>query len=132
MVFTRLTKLLFLIFILLSIKLSGQAAANPDSALQKILSEINGESLQLQDAVMNALKNSTAVRIAEAKYLAAEGAVRRERGFFDPEFFFKLNYEDRETPSASFFAGASILNTQQTTSQSGLRMNTPIGTQLEL
>jgi len=121
-----------LIFFLLAIKLSGQVTANPDSALQKILGDIKGESLYLQDAVENALKNSTSVRMAEAKFLAAQGAVRREKGFFDPEFFFKLNFEDNETPSASFFAGASILNTQQTTSQSGLRMNTPIGTQLEL
>ncbi len=125
-------KLFFLMIFFTALRVSGQTMASPDSALQEILSGIKGESLKLQDAVQNALMNSTSVRIAEANYLAAQGAVRREHGFFDPEFFFNFNYEYRETPSASFFAGASILNTQQTTSQSGLRMSLPIGTKLEL
>lgn len=111
---------------------AGQTVTSPDSALQEILSGIKGKPLQLQEAVQFALKNSTAVRIAEAGYLAAKGSLRRETGFFDPVFFFNLNYEDSETPSASFFAGAPILTTQQTTSQSGLRMSLPIGTELEL
>jgi outer membrane protein TolC len=58
--------------------------------------------------------------------------LRRERGFFDPELFFIINHEDLREPTASFFAGADVLVTQQTTSQTGLRLNLPIGTELEL
>lgn len=111
---------------------AGQARANPDSALQTILAELEGTPLPLQQAVQHALKNATAVRRAEATFLAARGAVRRERGYYDPELFFSLNYLDQKQPTASFFAGAPILNTQQTISQTGLRMNLPIGTELEL
>jgi len=110
----------------------GQTRTNPDSALQAILDELEGTPLPLQQAVQHALKNATSVRRAEAAYLAARGSVRRERGFYDPELFFSLNYLDEELPTASFFAGAPILNTQQTTSRTGLRMNLPIGTELEL
>jgi len=110
----------------------GQTRTNPDSALQAILDELEGTPLPLQQAVQHALKNATSVRRAEAAYLAARGAVRQERGFYDPELFFSLNHLDQEQPTASFFAGASILNTQQTTSRTGLRMNLPIGTELEL
>jgi outer membrane protein len=110
----------------------GQTRTNPDSALQTILDQLEGTPLPLQQAVQHALKNATSVRRAEAAYLAARGAVSRERGYFDPELFFRLNYLDQEQPTASFFAGAPILNTQQTTSQTGLRMNLPIGTELEL
>src|SRR5574341_49892 len=110
----------------------GQTRTNPDSALQAILDELEGTPLPLQQAVQHALKNATSVRRAEAAYLAARGAVRRERGFYDPELFFSLDYLDQEQPAASFFAGAPILNTQQTIGRTGLRMNLPIGTELEL
>ncbi len=110
----------------------GQTRTNPDSALQTILDALEGTPLSLQQAVQHALKNATAVRRAEAAYLAARGATRRERGFYDPELFFSLNYLDQELPTASFFSGAPVLNTQQTTSRTGLRMKLPIGTELEL
>jgi outer membrane protein TolC len=110
----------------------GQARTSPDSALQAILDKLEGSPLRLQEAVQHALKNATSVRRAEAAYLAARGATRRERGFYDPELFFSLNYLDQELPTASFFSGAPVLNTQQTTSRTGLRMNLPIGTELEL
>jgi len=110
----------------------GQTLANPDSALLAILDEIEGTPLPLQEAVQHALENATSVRRAEAAYLAARGSVRRERGFFDPELFFGLDYLDLEEPTASFFAGAPVLTTQQTLARTGLRMNLPIGTELEL
>jgi outer membrane protein TolC len=71
------------------------------------------------------------VRDAEAAYLAARGTVRREKGFFDPELFFNLDYVDQQQPTASFFAGAPILMTKQTTASTGLRLDLPIGTELE-
>ena len=64
--------------------------------------------------------------------MSSLGTLRRERGTFDPEFFLNLNYSDQEIPSASFFAGATVLSTQQTDAATGLRLNLPIGTKLEL
>jgi len=110
---------------------AGQTPATPDSALEAILSSIEGTNMSLSTAVEHALNNATSVRKAEAVYLAAAGSVRREAGFFDPELFFNLNYQDLEQPTASFFAGAPILTTTQTTSQGGLRLDLPIGTSLE-
>jgi outer membrane protein TolC len=130
----RKGKALFVFIVLLCISRTGvgQTVTNPDSALVVILDQLEGTSLSLQQAVQHALKNSTAVRMAEAAYLSARGTVRRERGFYDPELFFTLDHLDQEQPTASFFAGAPILSTQQTTSRTGLRMNLPIGTELEL
>ncbi len=111
---------------------SGQTTTNPDSALQTILAGLGGTRLSLQQAVEHALSNATSVRNAEAIYNAAEGSVRRESGHFDPELFLSLNHLDNQQPTASAFAGASVLATQQTISRGGLRLNTAIGTQLEL
>ncbi|RJP62399.1 MAG: TolC family protein [Ignavibacteriales bacterium] len=122
--------ILFLIFN--SQGILAQASVNPDSALQKILLSHKGTKLSLADAKQSALENATSVEAAEAQYLAAVATVRRESGFFDPEFFFSYNYVDQKMPAASFFAGANTLSTQQTDYKTGLRLNLPIGTQLEL
>ena len=106
--------------------------SNPDSAVQAILRGLNGSPLSLQNAKDHALANAVQVRKAEAAYRAAEGSVRREAGAFDPELFFNLSHLDQQQPTASFFAGAPVLSTQQTTSRSGLRMKLPVGTELEL
>jgi outer membrane protein TolC len=111
---------------------SSQTTANPDSALQTILASLGGTRLTLQQAVEHALTNATSVRSAEAVYAAAEGSVRRERGRFDPELFLSVNHLDNQQPTSSAFAGAPILATKQTLSRGGLRMNLPIGTQVEL
>ncbi len=110
----------------------GQSQFNPDSSLQIIINELEGTPLPLRQAIQHALNHATSVRIAEAAFLSASGTVRRESGLFDPELFFSLNYQDQESPSASFFSGAPVLVTQQTTSRTGLRMDLPIGTELEL
>ncbi len=110
----------------------GQAQPfNPDSALQVILDQIEGTPLRLQQAVQHALNNATSVRVAEATYLAARGTVRREKGSFDPELFFSMNYQDQQQPTASFFSGAPTLITNQTITTAGLRLDLPIGTELE-
>jgi outer membrane protein TolC len=111
---------------------SAQTPSSPDSSLRAILSGLKGTSLSLQQAVQHALKNATSVRKAEAVYLAAEGSERKEAGQFDPTLFFNLNYQDQKQPVASYFAGGVNLATKQTTSRTGVRMNLPIGTQLEL
>ena len=110
----------------------GQTPASPDSVLQAILSGISGTPLALSQAIQYGLKNSTSFLKAEADYLAAGGTERKEAGAFDPQLFLNLNYVDQKQPTASFFAGASTLSTQQTTSQGGIRMELPIGTELEV
>jgi outer membrane protein TolC len=106
----------------------GQTPTNPDSALQTFLDQLQGTPLTLNDAIQHALKNATSVRIAEAQYRAARGAVRREGGFFDPELFFAYDYLDQEQPRANPFAGSSI---NQSTAAAGLRLFLPTGTSLE-
>lgn len=127
----RIILIVLILFLDLSF-VNAQTSVNPDSSLQAILTGLEGSELSLSQAQQYALKNSTSVRRAEAEYLAYAGSLRRERGSFDPELFFKLNYEDIKEPTASFFAGADVLITKSTTSQTGLKMNLPIGTQLEL
>ncbi len=122
---------LFAIIFLLT-KAAAQTASNPDSALTGILKEVKGTPLELRQAIDYALKNNTSVRKAEAAYLGAGGSLKRERGEFDPELFFNINYTDQKQPTASFFSGAPVLSNQQTSSQTGLRMNLPIGTELQI
>lgn len=122
--------LLIILFIFLCMQ-SYVSAQNPDSALQTILKKLEGNSLSLTQAKDYALMNATSVRSAEALYLAAAGTLRKERGYFDPSFFFSLNYEDMEEPTASFFAGADVLVTGRTTSLTGLKLKLPVGTELE-
>ena len=128
-----LKKLLLTTSLLYAVQVaSGQTTANPDSALQTILDGLHGSRLSLQQATEHALTNATSVRSAEAAYNAAEGTVRRESGAFDPAIFLSLNHSDDQQPTSSAFAGAPVLATQQTLSRGGLRLNTAIGTQLEL
>lgn len=127
----RLLLILFIARAVLDVA-QAQQTSSPDSALQSILGSLSGAPLSLKDAIGQALTGAVSVRKAEAAYSAAEGTVRREAGAFDPELFLSLNHLKQQQPTASFFAGASVLSTQQTTSQSGLRMKLPIGTELEL
>jgi outer membrane protein len=110
----------------------AQPVSDPDSALHSIIGSLSGSPLPLAKAVEAALQNATSVRKAEAAYLGARGSVRREAGAFDPRLYFSLNHIDQRLPTASFFAGAPVLATQQTTSQTGLRLSLPIGTELDL
>jgi outer membrane protein TolC len=105
--------------------------ASPDSALQSILATFEGTRLPLNDAVQRALTNATSVRTAEAAYGAARGSARREAGTFDPALFFGVNYVDQRQPTASFFAGAAVLGTTQTTGTAGMRWESPVGTKIE-
>lgn len=116
----------------LSLTAVGQTQpANPDSALHSILVTFEGTRLTLNDALQRALTNATSVRTAEAAYGAARGSARREAGAFDPELFFGLNYVNQRLPTASFFAGAAILGTTQTTGTAGMRWESPVGTRIE-
>jgi outer membrane protein TolC len=110
----------------------AQTSLSPDSAFQAIFENIQGTPLTLAQAKESAMKNAASLLMAEASYRASRGSARSEKGAFDPELFFSLNYLDREEPTASFFSGAPILHTKQTMSRSGLRMELPIGTNVEL
>ncbi len=109
---------------------SREVAASPDSALQQTLQQIAGEPLRLSDALREALVRSTAVQSALAEVRAAGGAVRREQGAFDPELYGEIERTTEDTPTASFFAGADVLETEDTWAEAGARWRLPFGTEL--
>lgn len=108
-------------------KAQAVLAAGPDSALVATLAQLPGERLQLDEAVARA---ATAARIAEAGLQAAGQAVRREKGAFDPELFAGADWYGADTPSASLFAGADVLETETTDLTAGARIRLPLGTEL--
>ena len=115
---------------------SGQARNDatlirPDSALQATLSAMKGQALGLDEARQLAIRNSTEVLLAESALRAAKGALRRDRGAFDPEVFAEFGRVGNDSPSASPFGGASVVETEQTNTTTGLRMKLPFGTQIE-
>jgi outer membrane protein TolC len=110
---------------------SAGAAADPDSALAEALGEIGGAPLTLDRSIELALANATEVRAAEAQLLAARGSVKRERGAFDPTLFAETEKRVEDQPTASFFAGADVLETDERTTSGGARVRLPFGTELE-
>ena len=126
--------LLMLLCILASVNgqdFEHRQPANPDSALANILGQLHGAPLSLADAQQKALQNNAPLRQAEAVRNAANATVRREKGVFDPELFVSFTHQDDNQPTASFFSGASVLETQQTTTRGGLRWQLPTGTEFE-
>lgn len=105
-------------------------AASPDSALAAVLDQLPGERLWLDEALARADKAATTVRIAEARLEAAGQAVRREKGVFDPELFGSADWTGADTPSASIFAGADVLETETLEYAAGARMRLPVGTEM--
>ena len=110
---------------------SQSPPAHPDSALATALAALPGDRIVLDDAVAAALEQSAAAREAEARYAVARAALRRERGVFDPELYASWRYSDNQAPTASFFSGASVLQTEETTLAGGLRWQLHTGTRLE-
>jgi outer membrane protein TolC len=112
--------------------------ADPDSAFAATLAEIRGEDLALEEAVARALAHATALRDAEAALLAAEGALRREKGAFDPVLFGDLGVRDEDVTVSSPFAGAPVVrdgvpvvDEKEVFSAAGARLTLPLGTELE-
>jgi outer membrane protein TolC len=107
-----------------------QPAANPDSALARMLTEMQGDPIRLQDAVTAALSGgSPAAREGAALVDAAKGELRHQKGAFDPELFGNgLKSSIESPPGASIFTGTK---TEASTGSAGLRMLLPFGTQLE-
>jgi outer membrane protein TolC len=104
--------------------------ADPDSALQRVLADLPGEAITLEAAVTEALARDTAVAVARAELEAAAGAARREGGIFDPEVYADATRAGDSQPTASFFSGADVLETEATSLGAGARWLLPLGTQL--
>lgn len=105
--------------------------ADPDSVLSQALERIEGVPLRLEDALRSALSEATSVRDAEAALRAAEGSVRSEKGAFDPELYGEVTRSNTDTPTASAFAGAPVLMTEETATTVGARVRLPIGTKVD-
>ena len=114
---------------------SETAGQNPvavaDSALSVKLAAIQGAPLRLREALDAARAHSTQLRESEAALLAARAAVRRERGSFDPELFADIERARSETPAASPFAGADVVEIERTQGSFGARVTLPSGTEFE-
>lgn len=106
------------------------AQAVLDSAIAVELANLPGAPLTLEDAQAIAVERAARIRIALAETAAARGAVRREKGSYDPELFGAVERLSDDSPSASFFAGAAVLQTDMTTGSTGLRWRAPLGTEI--
>ena len=107
------------------------AAVVPDSALTRALEQIVGQPLRLEAAINAALARSGPVQTARAQLEAAQWSVLRERGTFDPDLFAEFKRSSGNEPTASPFAGAQVLELDEISAQTGLRLRLPIGTELE-
>jgi len=105
-------------------------AAVSDTALAFHLARLPGEPLGLADAVREALVNDTQLAVAQAELAAALGAERRQRGAFQPEIFGRAEFSGDDQPSASFFAGADVLQTERNLLAAGATVQLPLGTRL--
>ncbi len=105
---------------------------SPDSSLVRALAGIDGTPLSLEEARASARANATSLREAEAALAAARGALRSARGRFDPELFGEFVRSSDESPTATPFAGASVLETEAATGSAGARIRLPLGTELEV
>ncbi len=106
------------------------SVAQPDSALAVTLAGIEGAPLALPDAVRLGLEATSAVREARAGLEAAQEAVGRERGSFDPTLFADLTRRSDDRLTASAFSGAPVLKTRETIASGGASVHLPIGTDL--
>jgi len=109
----------------------GDLEDDPGRALELALAAIEGEGLSLEEAIELAVADATLVREARAGVEAAENTLLREKGGFDPELFLDLSHADMDTPTASFFSGAEVLETEETSAVGGVRIDLPTGTEIE-
>lgn len=102
-----------------------------DSTVAPAMERIPGEPLRLDDAVAAALAQAPRLRIARAQVEEAAGALRSAGGDFDPTLFASIERASDDQPSASFFAGADVLETRTTEAEAGARLTLPVGTEIE-
>ncbi len=105
--------------------------SDPDSLLLSILNQRAGTPLTLDHAIRHTLQTSPSILAAAAAVEGARGVVRREGGTFDPELSLAWHYSDQKQPTASFFAGASLLRTLSAAGSAGLKWSLPTGTTVE-
>lgn len=103
----------------------------PDSAFNATITAMKGQKLSLADARNLAIQNATEVRLAHVSLMAAKGELRRIRGGFDPEIFAEFGRLGNDSPSASPFGGADVVETEQSNTTAGVRMKLPFGTEIE-
>src|SRR3989339_101672 len=103
----------------------------PDSSLTAALMTLEGEPLRIADAIERALAYSTQALDAKAALASARGAMKRERGVFDPELFAEYSRSSAKQPTASPFSGAAVLHPESTDGEGGARVKLPIGTEVE-
>jgi outer membrane protein TolC len=103
----------------------------PDSALARILTQIEGDPLRLEEALALGLDKATRLKEAEALERAAKGQLRRERGVFDPVLFADVERAEVEERAASPFEGTDVLDTESTSLTAGARMKLRFGTEIE-
>jgi outer membrane protein TolC len=104
--------------------------ADPDSAMALSIAAMQGAPLTLAAATAAALEHATAVRESRGALLAARGAMRAEKGVFDPELFAEISHAEDDVPSGSPFSGASVLRTKEQLASGGARVKLPTGTEL--
>ncbi len=102
-----------------------------DQALTDALHGLAGQPLTLEEARERALGHAVDVLTAEAELDAAEGALTRERGVYEPVLFADLDVGSEDTPTASPFSGADVLETRTRSGDLGARLRLPLGTELE-
>lgn len=105
--------------------------ATADLSLADTVQRLAGAPLSLAEAMASAVEHSPALQEAEADLRASLGSLRRERGLFDPELFADASRSRRDTPSASPFSGADVVETQESRGDFGARVTLPTGTELE-
>ncbi len=108
----------------------GVTEADPANDLEAQLQALEGQPLSLEEAVGLAAREAPSVLEANAGLRAARGALRREKGAYDPVLFAGYLVLDAESPTASPFSGADVLETETRSLSAGARLRLPVGTEL--
>jgi outer membrane protein TolC len=103
----------------------------PDSALTVALASIEGESLGLDEAVSLSMRNATAIQEATAAAEAASAVAGGARGLYDPVLYGAADWSRDETPTASPFSGASVLESRRRFGQAGVRTRLVTGADVD-
>ena len=101
-----------------------------ENALAAQVDALPGQSLSLEEAVRAGAEGATGVLTANAGLRAARGSLRGAKGAYDPVLFADYTRVNADTPTASPFSGASVLETDTRSLSTGARLKLPIGTEL--
>ncbi len=128
----------FAVWLLLTAPALAQPTAFPplaravlDSAVTAELTSLPGAPLALDEARALARGGSTQLRIADATADAARGALRSERGGYQPELYGEGRVSRDEAPATNPFSGVAVETNEQTRGEAGVRWRAPLGTEIE-